>query len=158
MLRLCGNSREGCNPSPTPKQPIPRLQHQPLCAVLAELADLVILEYAEGFAGVIGAHHISGIEDVAQLVESEAVGVGVVGIEFGPQQGAAFGIEEEGWAVVADVLGPGLQRKTGVRKLKYSWYYKIEIYRGRIRNGDLLDNSLGNAWLAKTITQQIVKR
>ncbi len=42
-------------PSPTPKQPIPRLQHQALGAVLAELAEFVALEHAEGFAGVIGA-------------------------------------------------------------------------------------------------------
>ena len=31
------------------KQPIPRLQHQPLGAVLAELANLVVVDHAEGF-------------------------------------------------------------------------------------------------------------
>ena len=75
----------------TPKQPIPGLQHQPLAADLAELAEFVGLEHAEGFAGVIGAHHIGGIEDIAQSIAGEAVEVGVEGIEFGPQQGAAFG-------------------------------------------------------------------
>jgi hypothetical protein len=40
--------------------------------VLTELADLVILEKVEGFAGVIGPHQISGIEDVAQLIAIEA--------------------------------------------------------------------------------------
>ena len=109
-------ARIGC--SWGPKQPIPRLQHQPLGAVLTELAEFVGLEHAEGFAGVIGAHHIGGIKDVAQLIAIEAVEVGVVGIEFGPQQGAAFGIEAEGWAVVAEVFGPGLEVVCGVGELE----------------------------------------
>ena len=40
--------------------------------------------------------------------------MGEDGIEFSPQQGAAIGIEAEGWAVVAEVLGPGLQVVGGV--------------------------------------------
>jgi len=61
----------------TPKQPIPGLQHQPLGAVLAELADFVVLEHAEAFAGVIGTHHVGGFEDVVQLIAIEAVEVGM---------------------------------------------------------------------------------
>ena len=82
-----------------PKQPIPGRQHQPLGAVLAELALFVVLEHAERFAGVIGAHQVGWIEDVAQFVAAEAVEVGVGGVEFGSEQGSVFGIEGEGWAV-----------------------------------------------------------
>jgi hypothetical protein len=35
------------------EQSIPRFQYQPLGAVFAELAHLVILEDAEGFGGVV---------------------------------------------------------------------------------------------------------
>ena len=65
------------------KQPIPRLQHKALGAVFAELALFVGLEHAEGFAGVIGAHQVDGVEDVAQFVAAEAVEVGVEGEKFG---------------------------------------------------------------------------
>jgi hypothetical protein len=54
-----------------------------LGAVLAELADFVVLEHPEGFTGVIGRQQIGGIEDVAQFVAAEAVEVGVIGVEFG---------------------------------------------------------------------------
>jgi hypothetical protein len=99
------------------KQPIPGPQHQPLRAVLPELTDLVVLEHAEGFTGVIGTQQVGGIQDVAQLIPVEAVEVGVVGVEFGSKQGAAFGIEGEGWAVVAEVLGPGFDVVAGVVKV-----------------------------------------
>ena len=104
-------------PSPTSKQPIPRLQHQPLRAVLPELTDLVVLEHPKGFAGVIGAHQVGGIQDVAQFFAGEAVEVGVVGVEFGSEQGAAFGIEAERWAVVAEILGPGFDVVADVVKV-----------------------------------------
>ena len=59
-------------PSPTtPKQSIPRLQQQPLAADLAELAEFVGVEYVEGFAGVIGGHHIGWIEDGVELIKIE---------------------------------------------------------------------------------------
>ncbi len=67
-----------------PKQPIPRLQHQPQGAVLTELAEFVGIEHAEGFAGIIGAHHIGWIEDVAQLIAIEAVEVGMKGLVLFP--------------------------------------------------------------------------
>ncbi len=102
---------------PPPKQPIPRLQHQALGAVFAELVEFGALEHAEGFAGVIGAHQVGGVEDIAQFVTAEAVEVGVGGVEFGSEQGAAFGIEAEGWAVVAEILGPGLEVVAGVVKV-----------------------------------------
>jgi hypothetical protein len=96
------------HPTSPPKQPIPGLQYQALGAVLAKLAYLIVLEHAEGFAGVIGTHQVGWVEDVAQFVSGEAVKVGVVGVEFGSEQCAAFGIKAEGWAVVVEVLGPGL--------------------------------------------------
>ena len=65
-------------------------------AVLAELAEFVCFEHAERFAGVIGAHQVGWVEDGAQFVAAEAVEVGVIGVEFGSEQGAAFGIEAEG--------------------------------------------------------------
>jgi hypothetical protein len=63
---------------------MPRLQHQPLGAVLAELAEFVGLEHAEGFAGVIGARYIGRIEDGAQLIAAEAVEVGMKGLVLFP--------------------------------------------------------------------------
>ena len=51
-------------------------------AVFAEFLELIFLEHTEGFAGVVGPHQISGVEDVAQLITGEAVEMGVVGIEF----------------------------------------------------------------------------
>jgi len=53
-------------------------------------------ENAEGFAGVIGAHHIGGVENVAQLIAAEAEEMDIEGIEFGAQQRSAFGFENEG--------------------------------------------------------------
>lgn len=64
-------------------QSVPRLQHQPPGTVLAELPHLVVLEHAEGFGWVVRAHHLGGVEDVAQLVAREAIGTCVPGIEFG---------------------------------------------------------------------------
>jgi hypothetical protein len=81
------------------------------------LTDLVGLEHPEGFTVVIGPHQVGGFEDVAQFVAAEAVEVGVVGVEVGSQQGAAFGIEGEGWAVIAEVLGPGFDVVAGVVKV-----------------------------------------
>ena len=43
-------------------------------AVFAEAADLVGLEHAEGLGGVVGALHVGGVEDVAQLVAGQTVG------------------------------------------------------------------------------------
>jgi hypothetical protein len=40
--------------------------------------------------------------------------VRVEGIELGPQQGSAFGIEAERWTVVAEVFGPGFEVVAGV--------------------------------------------
>ena len=51
-------------------------------AVFAEFLELIFLEHAEGFAGVVGAHQIGGVEDVAQLITGQAVEMGVVGIQF----------------------------------------------------------------------------
>ena len=77
-------------------------------AVLAELADFVVLEHAEAFAGVIGAHHVGGIEDVAQLIAIEAVEVGIEGIEFGSSQNTALAIEEEKSISASAFQSPGV--------------------------------------------------
>ena len=53
---------------PSPKQPIPGFENEALGAVFAEFLELIFLEHAEGFAGVVGAHQISGVEDVTQLI------------------------------------------------------------------------------------------
>ena len=110
----------------TSKQPITSLKHQPLRTVLAELADLVVLEHAEGFAGVIGTHHISWVEDVAQLIASEAVEVRIEGIEFGAQQGAAFWVEDEGRFIVAEGFGPRLEVVAGVSEFEDAGTNKID--------------------------------
>jgi hypothetical protein len=115
------------HPTSPPEQPIPGLQHQPLRAVLAELAEFIVLEHAEGFAGVVGAHQVGWVEDVAQFVSAEAVEVGVIGIEFGSEQSSAFGIEGEGWSVVSEVLCPASQREAGIGELKGSRYGKASI-------------------------------
>ena len=78
-------------------------------AVFAELFDFVVFEDAEGFAGEVGAVDVGGVEDVAEFVAGEAVEVGVVGVEFGAEVGTAFWVPDEGVAVVAHVLGEGLQ-------------------------------------------------
>ncbi len=46
------------------------------------------LEGAEGFAGGMGAVSVSGIEDAAKFVAGEAVELGVIGVQFGPQDGS----------------------------------------------------------------------
>jgi hypothetical protein len=49
--------------------------------------------------GSSGPNQVGGVEDGAQFVAAEAVDVGVVGVEFGSEQGSVFEIEDEGWAV-----------------------------------------------------------
>ncbi len=68
-------------------------------AVFAVLAGFVVLEDAEGFGGVVGAHDVGGVEDVAEFVAGQAVEAGVVRVEFGAQLRAALGVPGEGWAV-----------------------------------------------------------
>ena len=78
-------------------------------AVFAVLADFLFLEDAEGFRGVVGALHVGGIEDVAQLVAGQAVGAGVEGVELGAQVRAAVLVPGEGRAVIAQIAGEGGQ-------------------------------------------------
>ncbi|WP_287462285.1 hypothetical protein [Accumulibacter sp.] len=49
----------------------------------AELARFVVLEDAEGFGGVVGAHDVGGVENVAQFVTGEAVKASAGRVEFG---------------------------------------------------------------------------
>ena len=62
---------------------VPGGEHEALGPVLAELGDLVLLQDAEGLGGVIRAHHVFGVEDVAEVVAREPVSPGVPGVEFG---------------------------------------------------------------------------
>ena len=118
MLSPATSTPSKPHPTSPPKQVFPGLHHQPLRAVLAELADFIVLEHAEGFAGVVGAHKAGWVKDIAQFVSSEAVEVGIVGVEFGSELGSAFWFEDEGWTFVADILGPGLEIVAGVGELE----------------------------------------
>lgn len=50
--------------------------------MITKLTDAVVLEHAESAAGVIVGHHIDGVEDVGQLIASEASEVGVISISL----------------------------------------------------------------------------
>ena len=78
-------------------------------AVFAVLADFLFLEYTEGFRGIVGALHVGGVEDVAQLVAGQAVGASVEGVEISAQVGAAFLIPREGRAVMSEIASKGSQ-------------------------------------------------
>jgi hypothetical protein len=82
--------------------------------VCVEHAMFDVFEHAEGFVGVIDAQQVVWVEDGAQFVSVEAVEVCVSGVAFASELGSAFGIEAEGWAVVAEILGPGLEIVAGV--------------------------------------------
>jgi hypothetical protein len=82
-------------------QAVPGLQDEAGRTVLAEAADFVVPEHAEGFGRVVWPVHVRGIEDVAQLVAAEAVGACVPGVQFGTQVRASVLYPSEGCAVVA---------------------------------------------------------
>ena len=68
--------------------------------------------------------------------------MGVEGIEFGPQQGSAFGIEAEGWAFVAEVFGPGLEVVGGVGEFEDAGLDEVDGGLGEgawWESGNLLD-------------------
>lgn len=69
-----------------PHQRLIRLQHQPLRPILPP--PRLILPPHDG----------EGVQDVGQFVASEAVEVGVEGVEFGAQLGAALLVPDEGRA------------------------------------------------------------
>ena len=96
-------------------------------AVFAELFDFVVLEDAEGFAGEVGAVDVGGVEDVAEFVAGEAVEVGVVGVEFGAEVGTALWVPDEGVAVIAHVLGEGLQVPGGVGEFEDAGGNEVDI-------------------------------
>ena len=77
-------------------------------------ADFLFLEDAEGFRGVVGALHVGGVEDVAQLVAGQAVGAGVEGVEIGAQVGAAVLVPRKRRAVMAQIAGEGGEAVRGV--------------------------------------------
>ena len=57
-------------------------------AVFAVFLEVFVFQDAEGFGGVVGAHDVGGVEDVAEVIAGEAVEAGVVGVEFGSELGA----------------------------------------------------------------------
>ena len=76
-----------------------RAPHPPL--VQAVLLDLTLLEHAEGLAGVVLAHDVFGIEDVAQPLRGEAIQISVVGVELGAQQRPPLRVPFERLTLVA---------------------------------------------------------
>ncbi len=82
---------------------IPRLQRELSGAVFAEAGDLVLLEHAEGFGGVVRALHVGGVKDVAQLVAGEAIGARIEGVEVGAELRAAVLVPSKRRAVIAEV-------------------------------------------------------
>ncbi len=70
-------------------QLVPRFQHQPLGSVFTVFSQFFVFQHTESFAGVIVAHHVRGVEDVAEFVASQAVEFGVGGVEFGAEYSIA---------------------------------------------------------------------
>jgi len=77
-------------------QALPRLQHEAAGAVLAERAHLLVLQHAERLPGEIGAVHVLGVQNVAQLVARQAVQPRINGIQFGAEDGAPVRVPAEG--------------------------------------------------------------
>src|SRR5690606_16784423 len=98
---------------------VPGLKHKAGGAVLAVEAQFLLLEDAEGFGGVVGALHLGGVEDVAQLVAGQAIGAGIEGIELGPQPRPAVLVPGKGRSLVAQVPGEGRQCVGGVGELQH---------------------------------------
>ncbi len=92
--------------------------------------EFFLLEDAEGFGRVVGAFHVGGVEDVAELVAGEPIEVRVVGVELGAEDTTAFGIPREWVAVVAQVLGPWAQVFGRVGQLQHPGDDEIEIALG----------------------------
>ncbi len=79
--------------------------------------------------------------------------MGVIGVELGSEQGAAFGIEAEGWTVVAEILGPELEGVARVGEFEDAgmddadgggvvggWWQKRELL--QIRIGEMSSTNL----------------
>ena len=79
-MRTSTPSVEGVASLRSPKQAIPGFENEALGAAFAEFLELIFLEQAQGFTGVVGAHQIGGVKDVAHLITGEAVEMGVVNI------------------------------------------------------------------------------
>src|SRR5690606_16180935 len=122
---------------------VPGLKHKAGGAVFAVEAQFLLLEDAEGFGGVVGALHLGGVEDVAQLVAAQAIGAGVEGVELGAQPRAAVLVPGKGRPVMAQVAGEGRHRVRGVGKLQHPGPEEGEARFGvelRYEHGQLLVN------------------
>jgi hypothetical protein len=53
------------------------------------LADLVLLEDAEGLAGEVGAVNVVRVEDITQVLAGKAVEAAVIGVQLRTQDGPA---------------------------------------------------------------------
>lgn len=89
-------------------------------AVFAVAAEFVVLEDAEGFGGIVRAHHVPGVEHIAELVTAEAIGEGIPGIELGAELGAVGFIPGEGRAVMAEIAGEGGHGVAGVGEFQHA--------------------------------------
>ena len=103
------------------------MEDEGLGAEVAVEAEVVVFEAAEGFAGVVGAVGVGGVEDVAQFVAGEAIEAGVVRVEFRAEQCPAVGVEGEGRAFVAEVRCPAPQGMGGVGELQHTRDNEVEV-------------------------------
>lgn len=112
-------------------------------AVFAVFFGFVVFEDAEGFAGEVASVDVGGIEDVAEFVAGEAVEIGVVGIEFGAEDGTSIGVPDPGCAAVAHVLGEGLHVPGGVDEFEDAGGDEVDVGLGigfGWENGELFDD------------------
>ena len=68
-----------------PFHAVPSVENQSASTILSELALLVVSENAEGLGGIVRAHDVGGVQDVAELIAGEAIGASVPGVELGTQ-------------------------------------------------------------------------
>lgn len=94
-------------------QPIKRIHHTHLRAVLTVLGQFLALEAGEGDGGVALRHDVLRVEDVEQLVAFKAVEVGVVSIQLTLELVTTVRIPGERPALVAQILGERLEVVSG---------------------------------------------
>ncbi|MDT4840718.1 hypothetical protein FQZ97_745460 [compost metagenome] len=134
-----------------------RVCRLPVCP---KISQLLVLEHAEGFAGIVFAHDVGRVEDVAQFFLGKAVEFGVVLIQLGAQGGAAVGVEGEGRAFVAQLSGPGGEVVGGVGQFQYARDDEIEVGFGITvwgQDGELLQVAIRQVCAAYFHTSAVVE-
>ena len=109
------------------KHLIPGFEDEALGAVFAVFCGFVVFEDAEGFAGEVASVDIGGVEDVAEFVAGQAIEICIVGVEFGAEGGATFGVPDPGCAAVAHVLGEGLHVPGGVDEFEDAGGDEVDV-------------------------------